>query len=330
MQLSNRQKPIEEVIQNPSTNENTRRLLSEIPKIKKFGESHGLTATKNYETYVALDQPFVSYIVTASHPLSFSPKTWSFPVVGSFSYLGWFKESDAHAMAEQLHKEGWDVDVRGATAYSTLGFFKDPILSSMLSSGYTALVEVVLHESVHATLYMEDQSAFNESLADFVAGELATEYLMKEGASFQSTNEVKTGPWVDSYLEGRKRSDQITAVFHQTYMQLEELYKSPSPDTEKQTRKMEMLEAMDGKLVENFRLRSRKGERYFWNNASLLQYRTYDVGTASFSWGFSAYCKKNWECFWKTLRELKSKDFPVSQMTDPSAVIDQIFRRKPL
>src|SRR6185312_14274837 len=110
----------------------------------------------------------------------FRSKTWWFPIVGRVPYLGWFDRDDAHDFADELHREGWDSDVGAADAYSTLGWFDDPVLSTMIAGGDEAvgeLVNVILHESVHATLYVDGQTRFNESLAEFVAGKLTTVYL---------------------------------------------------------------------------------------------------------------------------------------------------------
>src|SRR6202044_894608 len=112
--------------------------------------------------------------------LRFHPKTWWFPIVGRVPYLGWFDRDAAHDFADELREEGWGAGVGAPEAYSTLGWFDDPVLSTMLSDGDEALgelVNVVLHESVHATLYVDGQTRFNESLAEFAAGKLTLTYL---------------------------------------------------------------------------------------------------------------------------------------------------------
>jgi predicted aminopeptidase len=169
-----------EVLKDIRTELWVKRLLSEVASIKRFGERQGLTPTANYTQYADLQRPYAVWVVSACEPLRFHDKTWSFPIVGSVPYLGWFYKADAEAFAEGLRKEGWDVSVRGADAYSTLGWFNDPVLSTMIGESREAfgeLVNVILHESLHASIYFEGQTDINESLANFVADRLTVVYL---------------------------------------------------------------------------------------------------------------------------------------------------------
>ena len=180
LDLMSRNRPIAEVLQDPSVPEHTKKLLSQIPDMKAFAQLNALNATENYERYVDVGRPSVVWVVSACEPLSFDERVWKFPVVGSFNYLGWYSEERAQGHATELRKEGLDVYVRGASAYSTLGWFRDPVFSTMLPEEETAvgsLANVVIHESVHATVYVKNQSYFNESLASFVGDRLALTYL---------------------------------------------------------------------------------------------------------------------------------------------------------
>jgi predicted aminopeptidase len=132
LKLLNRARPVEEVIEDPRTSPDLVSLLKKIPAIKAYGEKEGLRPTKNYRDYVNLDQNAVVYVVTVSDALAFKPKIFSFPIVGSFNYIGWFGLDDAKKFASTFEAEGYDVDVRGASAYSTLGWFRDPLLSTMI------------------------------------------------------------------------------------------------------------------------------------------------------------------------------------------------------
>ena len=130
-----------------------------------------------------IDRPNVVWVVSASDPLRFHSKTWTFPLVGSFTYLGWFKTDEAKTFAESLKREGWDVDMRGSQAYSTEGYFEDSVLSTMIPEGKAALGElanVILHESTHATFFVHHQSTLNESVANFVGDKLADLYLAEK------------------------------------------------------------------------------------------------------------------------------------------------------
>lgn len=136
---------------------------------KKFGEDElGLKKNSNYDSYVKLDRPYVSYVVSAAKKDRLEPHLWSFPIVGSIPYKGFFNPDDAKAEAKTLREKGFDTYVRGVSAYSTLGWFDDPILSSMLRYSDYDLVNTIIHESVHATLYIKSQADFNERLATYI------------------------------------------------------------------------------------------------------------------------------------------------------------------
>lgn len=305
LSLAWKARPIPDVLRDPKTPPRIRALLDEVAAIKKFGEASGLKPTENYRDYVQLDRPEVVYVVSASEPLRFKSKVWSFPIVGDFPYLGWFKLDEAKAFASDLEKEGLDVDLRGATAYSTLGWFRDALLSSMIPDGDEALgelVNVVLHESVHATLHVPSQAYFNESLASFVADRLTPVYLEKtrgpgsvEQAAFERA-EARAERW-------RKR-------LHEVYAQLAALYDSPRPDAEKREEKARILRELKEEL---------KARRDL-NNATLVQYRTYGVGTAEFSALYDA-CGKSWQRFLEALGTIDPRSFPRPQQEDLAPVV---------
>lgn len=151
-----------------------------------------------------------------------------FPVTGSITYLGYFHEDEAREYARSLQSEGLDVDVRGAAAYSTLGFFEDSILSSMIArdeDDLGQLADVVLHESLHATFFVSGQSVLNESVAAFAGRELATEYLTQ-------TRGAESAELV-AYLRGEALDAQRGHVLREAYSQLSTLYASPLPESTK-------------------------------------------------------------------------------------------------
>jgi len=272
--LSNRARPISAVLQSDRTPQRIKELLSEIPDIKKFTEQNGLKPTKNYTEYVELNRPSAVWVVTASDKLRFAPRSWSFPLVGSFTYLGWFDRKDADNFAKVLDVQNLDVDVRGARAYSTLGWFTDPILSTMIPAGERALgdlVNVVVHESVHATIYIKDQAFFNESIASFIADKLTPEYLKRaRGAGSQLLTD---------YLAGEKASENYYSEMHDAYNRLSGVYASAISDEEKLKQKQRILDALRSSL---------KISRPI-NNASLIQFRTYRAGVKEFERVFDSY-----------------------------------------
>ena len=279
-----------------------RRLLAEIERVKRFGEANGLRPTENYQDYVQLHRPAVVWVVSACEPLRFIPKTWSFPIAGSFPYLGWFDLQSARDYTRDLEEDGWDADLRSASAYSTLGWFRDPVLSTMISPGPAArreLVDVVLHESVHATLYVEGQGPFNESLASFVAGILTDRYLGRAAPKDPR----------------RAAQEQVRRALHDAYGELEALYASAAPDDEKRARKAISLAALKERLAWKRRL----------NNATLLGYRTYDSGQVGFP-RLLANCQGDLRCFLDRVRTLTPAQFARPHQEDFDGLVLGLLR----
>jgi predicted aminopeptidase len=261
--LNGRGIEISDVIEHGYLDKRTRDLLSAVPAIKAFGEKHGLRPTKNYERYLWIGRPAVMWVVSACDPLRFRPKTWTFPVIGSITYTGWFDRKEADAYAKELAAKGWDVDVRGSQAYSTLGWFTDPILSTMLSGGDDALgdlADVVLHESLHATFYVPGQSTLNESMASFVGDKLAEQYL----AEAKGPDSIDQSRFIDLRVKGEARGKRMK----EAYAALEALYASTLSREEKLAEKKKITDRLRADL---------KIQRPV-TNATLIQYKTYGSG----------------------------------------------------
>jgi len=168
--------------------------------IRKFAmEELGLAMSKNYTRYVELDRDYLAAVVSASAKDSFRRHEWHFPVVGAMPYKGFFNIEDARKERTKLEKKDLDVWVRKVDAFSTLGWFKDPLYSYM--SGYSVgrLADLIIHELVHATVFIKGQVKFNEELAEFIGSEGAKLYVeSRYGAdskeyreSFSSDGEYK-------------------------------------------------------------------------------------------------------------------------------------------
>ena len=146
----------------------------------------GLPDNRSYETYVQLDRPHVLWNVIAAPEFSVHPKTFCFPFAGCVSYRGYFREAAAQKELKRLQDDGYDAFYGGVGAYSTLGRFADPILSSMLTRADVEVAAVLFHELAHQVVYRPSDSSFSESFASFVE---------REG--------------VKRYLEARERSDDF-------------------------------------------------------------------------------------------------------------------------
>jgi predicted aminopeptidase len=243
LDLACRARSLSSAADDPNLDPHTRRLLAEVPRVKAFGVGAGLVATDNYDDFVELDQKSVVWVVSAAPELSLTPKLWWLPIVGEVTYLGWFDRPMADRHGRALEAEGWDVDVRGSSAYSTLGFFEDPVLSTMLDDSPHAegeLTNIILHESVHATVYVADQPDFNESVATFVGDQLTIAYLRERFGPASS----QLASWRAIEASNQKLRDRL----HRAYVDLSAVYASPRTADEKRAEKARYLSAVRREL----------------------------------------------------------------------------------
>jgi predicted aminopeptidase len=263
LELLARSRPIEDVVADPNTPTRTAMLLAHIAEIKDYGRSYGLSIKGNYSRYSALGRPAAVWFVGAADPIAFKPRRFCFPIVGCFAGVGWFDEDDAVRHGVELEAQGYDTIVRPASAYSTGGWFTDPVLSTMLRGGDDALPElanVILHESVHATVLVPDQPFFNESFATYVADALTDHWI-----------DVKFGPGSPEELAwtlGQALHLARTSRMLDVYNQLKKVYES------KDTRevKLQKKAAIIDDVVADLRIRKRP------NNATLTEARVYNGG----------------------------------------------------
>ncbi len=164
-----RAKSIDSVLAQDSESPERQRKLKLVPEVMKFAQEQlALAPGSLYKKYVALDGNAVTWIVQAAERRSLRQKTWWFPLVGAQPYLGYFVRQDAQNFKRELDNEGWDTSISGVQAFSMLGYFPDPVYSSMLDGNDEAeLAEVLIHEATHATIYVPGFSEFNENLASF-------------------------------------------------------------------------------------------------------------------------------------------------------------------
>lgn len=169
LSLYNHERPLREVIDDPRTPEKARERLKWVPVIKTFVENElSEKATNNYTTYVDLKRPYVIWSLTAAPAFEVRLKKWFFPIVGAFPYLGFFNEATAEDWARDYRSQGFDTYVRGVRAYSTLGYLRDPLLSTMLSREKRDLVNLIFHETAHSYIFIKGEGSFNEEAASFV------------------------------------------------------------------------------------------------------------------------------------------------------------------
>ncbi|MDH5178387.1 MAG: aminopeptidase [Gammaproteobacteria bacterium] len=178
--LMSGEKPIEEVLAQQETSAELKAKLQQVLVMRQFAVAElGLPDNGSYKKFVKLDRKYPVWNVVATKPYSITPRQWCFLVVGCISYRGYFNEAAAQAKAAELQGQGYDVQVSGASAYSTLGWFNDPLVSSMLYRDDVHLAGVLFHELAHQQVYIENDSAFNEAFATAVELEGVRRWLLK-------------------------------------------------------------------------------------------------------------------------------------------------------
>lgn len=180
--LLRKRTPIEKLLADPAVDPKTKTELTAVAEIRKFAVTDLLLPdNKSYTTYVALDRPYVVWNVVAAEQFSVQPKRWCFPVAGCVSYRGFFDRADAERFEKELVSEGYDTSSGGSSAYSTLGYFADPVLSTMLGGGELYVASTLFHELAHQKLYVKNDSEFSEAFATAIEEYGAERWLVARG-----------------------------------------------------------------------------------------------------------------------------------------------------
>lgn len=228
-------RPIDEWLANPVIEEDLKGRLGKVKQIRDFAARElGLPDNASYTTYADLQRPYVMWNVVATPELSMKPKKWCFPVAGCVSYRGYYSEQEAQNYAAQLRAERFDVEVSGVPAYSTLGWFKDPVLSTFIQYPDAQLARLVFHELAHQQVYVPGDSQFNESFAVAVEEAGVERWIARHG-----DNEMRT-----SYAahQGRKRDFLKLLMTHRRA--LEANYERIASDEEKRREKALIFAAL--------------------------------------------------------------------------------------
>jgi len=171
--------PIDEVVKNATTPDSVKQKLLFISDIKQFAiDSLGINPSDNYSTYYNQNNQPKLQVISASLPYELKAKEWNFPFLGTVSYKGFFNKKALKKEYLKLVKEDYDIDVYSPSGWSTLGWFKDPILSNMLKKEEGDLANLIIHELTHGTLYVKNDVTFNENLANFIGDKGAEQFLI--------------------------------------------------------------------------------------------------------------------------------------------------------
>lgn len=228
MAIRNRVQPIHTIIGNPDTDPKLKRSLSVVVKLREFATRNlKLPDNQSFTVYADVGRRYAIWSVSATPELSMEPEKWCFVAAGCVTYRGFFSESEANRFAEGLRKKGYDVSMGGVRTYSTLGWFKDPILNTFLGYSDTELAQLIFHELAHQVAYVKDDSTFNESFATAVELEGVSRWLDQHGSDEQRA----------MFDSAQRRKTTSTALMLDYRKRLEKLYASDESDEEKRAAK---------------------------------------------------------------------------------------------
>ncbi len=215
LQLILQREPVEELLAQDRLSEARRDQLQRAMDVLAFAEDElSLAVGDSYRSYVELERDYVVWNVFAAPEFSLEPRQWCYPVAGCLGYRGYFSAGAAHDHAERLRDDGYDVYVGGVAAYSTLGWFNDPLLSTMLDRPPHRLAAVLLHELAHRSVYVAGDTAFNEGYASLVEREGLRLWLESRG----------NAALFDRFLRERRREQAFVSLVQKYRERLRDLY----------------------------------------------------------------------------------------------------------
>ncbi|HNS11350.1 MAG TPA: aminopeptidase [Bacteroidia bacterium] len=268
-------RPVKEVMDDGQVSDSTKLRLKFIEEIRRFAaDSLGLKDSENYTSFYDQQSKPLLWVLTASDPFKLAAYHWKFPVVGEVSYKGFFQEEKGKEEEDILRNAGYDTDLSPVSAWSTLGWFKDPILSGMLKRSDGSLAELIIHEMTHTTLYVKSDVNFNENLASVIGEVGAIKFLSSRFGD--DSSELK------EYLLRKEDTDMYSkhmlraaAILDTLYGRIENL-EEPLKQKFKQDRMTEIVKSLDT-INFHFPHRYKKSfEKSLPNNTYFLSFIRYD------------------------------------------------------
>lgn len=299
VEILRKSRPNDQVMDDPETSAKLRGQLVTVERIRRFASDHlSLPGDESYGKYADLGRKHVVWVLYAAPEFSLKPKTWHYPAVGEMDYRGYFREQDTVVLADQLKADGYDVFIGEVDAYSTLGWFHDPVLNTFVDYPDIDLAETIFHELTHRKVFRRGDTVFNESLANTVAEEGVKRWLAHEGRMADLRK-----------YEGRlvRRREFYREIDRSRY-QLEALYASGQSTTVMREKKVRIL----ARLRDQFReLRRRWGGRGLegWlrediNNGHIVSLNLYAEQMPPFQ-KLLVECGGNLDMFYKRAARLK-------------------------
>ena len=288
---------IDDVIVDPSTPLEIAERLRVVQDARAFSISElGLPDNKSYRTYSDLERDYVVWNVFAAEEFSLSARQWCYPIAGCVSYRGYFKKESAEREAKKLGEQGLDIHMGGVSAYSTLGNFNDPVLSTMMRWDDVQLVSVLFHELAHQLLYIKDDSGFNESFASAVEEFGIERFLQSKNMSDE----------FQEYEEGKAIRRELMTIVSESRSDLSEIYSSPIDNEEMRRQKQQRIERLHEDLRGALDAAGRDNTGWLgkpFNNARIASMSLYDGLLPAFRIMLEN-CSQELACFYDEARRV--------------------------
>ena len=263
----------QEVLKDEEVEEEIKEGIRLVQEVTEFSEKRlGLRPDGSYETFYKVKGDALIYLVSACPKDSLKPHTWRFPIVGEMEYKGFFSKKDADKEIKKLEERGFDTCLQHAIAFSTLGWLNDPIFSTVLDHHPVIVINIVMHELVHNTVFFRGETEFNEQIASFVA-EKGTLLFINERFG-------RSSPFYGLALDLAQDEELMAGFFEELHDTLQELYAQDLTREEKIRKREEVFARGEGRLAElSKQLKTGKvsGTMKRLNNAIILSHRRYYI-----------------------------------------------------
>jgi predicted aminopeptidase len=227
-----RRQPVEDLIRDPATDPQLRHRLQTVQSIRRFAtDALALPDNGSYTLYADIERPYVVWNVFAAPELSLELQTWCYPFAGCVAYRGYFDKQAAERFASKLRRQGLDVYTGGVAAYSTLGWFDDPVLSTVIDYSEARLAGLIFHELAHQQLYLPGDTAFNESFATAVELAGVDAWLQRRGDAGAAR----------AYRREHARRSAFHALVAGSRQLLQQAYAADSTDEKKRAEKRRLI-----------------------------------------------------------------------------------------
>lgn len=299
LEILGHKQPVAKLLANPSTDARLRKQLAFTESLREFAirEFH-LPARHAYDSYTDLKRPHVVWVVFAAPEFSVEPHKWTYPFLGKLDYRGYFNEKDARKLADELKQQGLDVIMGGVDAYSSLGYFNDPLLNTFIFDPEVDLAELLFHELTHRRLFVAGNTDFNEAFATATSQICVVRWLAATGR----LSDLRL------YQLRLREETMFTDEVLKTRAALAVLYARPLPIETKRQRKAALLKKLSGRIQAMPELAAEKGfqawARKPLNNAQLNSISSYNALIPQF-YALNKRCGGDLELYFKEAAKLK-------------------------